>query len=79
MVSEGKYRLLNARAEHRKQVRTMLAQAIVSKTLDMERQRQAEIRQRLDRIAKIELVKKVKVCLYAAATCNTQSSCMGVG
>ena len=41
----------------------MLAQAIVNKTLDMERQRQAEIRKRLDRISKIELVKKVRVSL----------------
>lgn len=63
MVSESKYRLLNARAEHRKQVREMLAQAIVHKTLDMERMRQAKVKRRLEDIAKIELVKKVRVSL----------------
>lgn len=61
VVNESKYRLLNARANHRKQVKEMLAQAIVHKTLDMERQRQAEIRRRVDKITKIELVKRVKV------------------
>jgi len=63
VVSESKYRLLNARAEHRKQVREMLAQAIVHKTLDMERMRQAKVKRRLEDIAKIELVKKVRVSL----------------
>lgn len=46
----------------------MLAQAIVGKTLDMERQRQAEVRRRLDRIAKIELVKKVRVSIPGHVT-----------
>ena len=64
VIIESKYRLLNARANHRKQVREMLAQAIVHKTLDMERRRQAEIRNRLDKIAKIEMVKRVRVSLY---------------
>lgn len=61
VITESKYRLLNARANHRKQVREMLAQAIVHKTLDMERRRQAEIRHRLDKISKIEMVKRVRV------------------
>ena len=61
VISESKYRLLNARASHRKQVKEMLAEAIVSKTIDMERQRQAEVRKRLDRIAKLEMVKRVRV------------------
>lgn len=41
----------------------MLAQAIVHKTLDMERMRQAKVKRRLEDIAKIELVKKVRVSL----------------
>ena len=50
-----------ARKEHQKHVRELLAQAIVHKTLDMERTRQVAIKQKLEEIAKIELVRRVKV------------------
>lgn len=50
-----------ARKEHKKHVRDLLAQAIVHKTLDMERNRQVTIRKKLEEIAKIELVKRVRV------------------
>ena len=50
-----------ARKEHKKHVRDMLAQAIVHKTLDMERARQVQIKRKLEEIAKIELVRRVQV------------------
>lgn len=50
-----------ARKEHKKHVKDMLAQAIVHKSLDMERTRQVEIRRKLEEIAKIELVRRVRV------------------
>jgi hypothetical protein len=50
-----------ARKEHKKHVKDMLSQAIVHKTLDMERTRQVEIRRKLEEIAKIELVRRVRV------------------
>lgn len=50
-----------ARKEHKKHVRDLMAQAIVHKTLDMERTRQVAIKQKLEEIAKIELVRRVKV------------------
>ncbi|KAK3750351.1 hypothetical protein QZH41_010267, partial [Actinostola sp. cb2023] len=50
-----------AKKEHRKHVRDLLATAIIHKALDMERQRQYEIRKRLDEIYKVELVRKVKI------------------
>lgn len=60
-MSENTYRLNMARKEHKKHVKNMLAQAIVHKTLDLERSRQSEIRKKLEEIAKIELVRRVKV------------------
>ena len=63
IVSENTYRLNMARKEHKKHVRELLAQAIVHKTLDMERNRQVEIRKKLEEIAKIELVRRVRVSL----------------
>ena len=50
-----------ARKEHKKHVRELLASAIVHKTLDLERMRQVEIRKRLEEIAKMELVRRVRV------------------
>nr|XP_022304753.1 glutamate-rich protein 3-like isoform X4 [Crassostrea virginica] len=60
LVSENQYRLNMARKEHKKHVKDMLAQAIVHKSLDMERTRQVEIRRKLEEIAKIELVRRVR-------------------
>lgn len=53
----------------------MLAQAIVHKTLDMERQRQAEVRKRLDRISKIEMVKKVRVSRESNSILFPKAAC----
>lgn len=50
-----------SRKEHKKYVKDMLAQAIVHKTLDLERTRQAEIKKKLEEIAKIQLVQRVRV------------------
>ena len=50
-----------AKKEHKKHVRELLAQAIVHKTLDMERMRQVNIKKKLEEIAKIELVQRVQV------------------
>ncbi|KAL8572572.1 hypothetical protein ACOMHN_017206 [Nucella lapillus] len=60
IVSESMYRLNMSRREHKRHVKDMLAQAIVHKTLDMERFRQAEIKQKLEEIAKIEIVRRVR-------------------
>lgn len=61
IVTETSYRLNIARKEHKKHVKDLLAQAIVHKTLDLERHRQVAIRQKLEEIAKIELVQRVRV------------------
>ncbi|RUS88027.1 hypothetical protein EGW08_004193, partial [Elysia chlorotica] len=61
IVAENTYRLNMSRREHKHHVKDMLAQAIVHKTLDLERSRQAEIRRKLEEIAKIELVRRVRV------------------
>ncbi|XP_025092847.1 glutamate-rich protein 3-like isoform X2 [Pomacea canaliculata] len=60
IVSEATYRLNMSRKEHKKYVKDMLAQAIVHKTLDLERTRQAEIKKKLEEIAKIQLVQRVR-------------------
>ncbi|XP_071115484.1 glutamate-rich protein 3-like [Haliotis cracherodii] len=60
IVTETSYRLNIARKEHKKHVKDLLAQAIVHKTLDLERHRQVAIRQKLEEIAKIELVQRVR-------------------
>lgn len=60
VVTENEFRVRMARKEHRRQVRDMLASAIVNNTLDMERRRQVLIRRKLEEIASIELVKRVK-------------------
>ncbi|GFO02013.1 glutamate-rich protein 3-like isoform x4 [Plakobranchus ocellatus] len=60
IVTENTYRLNMSRREHKQHVKDMLAQAIVHKTLDLERTRQAEIRKKLEEIAKIELVRRVR-------------------
>ena len=61
IVSESTFRLNMAKKEHKKHVRELLAQAIVHKTLDMERMRQVNIKKKLEEIAKIELVQRVQV------------------
>ncbi|KAJ8311283.1 hypothetical protein KUTeg_011168 [Tegillarca granosa] len=61
IISENQYRLNMARKEHKKHVKDLLAQAIVHKTLDLERNRQVEIKSKLEEIAKIELVRRVRV------------------
>lgn len=61
LVSENEYRSRIAQKEHRKHVRDVLAQAIVHKALDMERQRQVAIRKKLEEIAKLDLVARVRV------------------
>ena len=63
VVTEATYRINMARKEHKKHVRNLLAQAIVHKTLDIERNRQVHIKKKLEEIAKIELVRSVKVIL----------------
>ena len=63
IVSENQYRLNMARKEHKKHVKDLLAQAIVHKTLDIERNRQVEIKCKLEEISKLELVRRVRVCI----------------
>ncbi|KAH3713027.1 hypothetical protein DPMN_072790 [Dreissena polymorpha] len=60
IISENQYRLNMARKEHKKHVKNLLAQAIVHKTLDLERYRQVEIKKKLEEIAKIEMVRRVR-------------------
>ncbi|XP_071944941.1 uncharacterized protein [Antedon mediterranea] len=61
LVTETTYRLNMARKEHQKHVRDLLAQAIVHKALDIERYRQSDIKKKLEEIAKIELVRRVRL------------------
>ncbi|XP_074656719.1 uncharacterized protein LOC141909936 isoform X3 [Tubulanus polymorphus] len=60
IVTENTYRLNMSRKEHKQHVKDLLAQAIVHKTLDMERTRQVQIKKKLEEIAKIELVRRVR-------------------
>ena len=64
IISENSYRQMMARKEHQRHVRQVLAQAIVHKTLDMERIRQVKIKQKLEEISKIERVRRVKVSYF---------------
>ncbi|XP_072175592.1 uncharacterized protein [Diadema setosum] len=61
LVTESTYRLNMARREHQRHVRDLMAQAIVHKTLDLERHRQADIKRKLEEIAKVELVRRVRM------------------
>ncbi|XP_052764022.1 glutamate-rich protein 3-like isoform X3 [Mya arenaria] len=61
IVGENQYRLNMARKEHKKHVKDLLAQAIVHKTLDLERYRQVEIKKKLEEISKIEVVRRVRL------------------
>lgn len=61
VVSETVYRVNCARHEHQKQVRDMIAQAIVHKALDMERQRQVVAQRQLEEMAKLQMVQRVRV------------------
>lgn len=65
IVTESSYRLTMARKEHQGHVRDLMAQAIVHKALDMERHRQASIKRKLEEIAKVKLVQRVRV-LYTS-------------
>ncbi|XP_071855597.1 uncharacterized protein [Apostichopus japonicus] len=60
IVTESSYRLTMARKEHQGHVRDLMAQAIVHKALDMERHRQASIKRKLEEIAKVKLVQRVR-------------------
>ena len=60
IVSEKVFRLNNARKEHQRHVRDLLAQAIVHKALDMERHRQMQIKKQLEEIGKVERVRRVR-------------------
>ncbi|XP_064651775.1 glutamate-rich protein 3-like isoform X3 [Lineus longissimus] len=60
IVTQNQYRHNMAKKEHKQHVKDLLAQAIVHKTLDMERMRQVAIKKKLEEIAKIELVRRVK-------------------
>ncbi|XP_069106776.1 glutamate-rich protein 3-like isoform X3 [Argopecten irradians] len=60
IISENQYRINMARKEHKKHVKDLLSQAIVHKTLDLERTRQVEIKRKLEEIGKIELVRRVR-------------------
>ncbi|CAD5123907.1 DgyrCDS12214 [Dimorphilus gyrociliatus] len=60
IISENSYRINMAKKEHKKHVRDLLAQAIVHKTLDVERNRQVLVKKKLEEISKIELVRRVK-------------------
>lgn len=60
IVSEKVFRLNNARKDHQRHIRDVLAQAIIHKALDMERHRQMSIKQQLEKISKIERVRKVR-------------------
>lgn len=61
VVSETMYRMYWTRRQHQQQMHEVLANAILNKTLDMERTRQAEIRKKIDEISKLELVRRMKV------------------
>ena len=67
-----------SRKEHKKHVKDMLAQAIVHKTLDLERSRQAEIKKKLEEIAKIQLVRRVRVRFVFVALSVCLSFCLSV-
>lgn len=73
IVSETTYRLSMSRKEHKKHVKDMLAQAIVHRTLDLERSRQAEIKTKLEEISKIQLVRRMRVssCLIYFESCTS--------
>lgn len=64
VVSETTYRMYWTRREQQQQMHEILANAILNKTLDMERTRQAEIRKKIDEISKIELVRRMKVSFF---------------
>ena len=67
-----------SRKEHKKHVKDMLAQAIVHKTLDLERSRQAEIKKKLEEIAKIQLVRRVRVRFLFVVLSVCLSFCLSV-
>ncbi|ESO91318.1 hypothetical protein LOTGIDRAFT_105547, partial [Lottia gigantea] len=60
VISENKVRCNMLKQERKRQIKTTIAQAIVEKTLEIERQRQAIIQQKLEEIAKLELVKRIR-------------------
>ena len=61
IVPEATYRANITRAEQKQEVKEALAQAIVHKSLDLQLKRESEIQKRLEEIAKLELVRKIRV------------------
>ncbi|ESO83207.1 hypothetical protein LOTGIDRAFT_236792 [Lottia gigantea] len=60
LISENTFRLNMAKKDRRRHIKNTLAQAIVEKTLELDRHRQNVIKQKLEEIAKIELVQRVR-------------------
>jgi len=59
IVSEKLYRMYWSEQEHRTQIREMVAQAILHKTLDLERMAQVEEEKKLNEIAKLETMSRI--------------------
>lgn len=60
IIPETTYRANITRAEQKREVKEALAQAIVYKSLDLQLKRESEIQKRMEEIAKLELVKKIR-------------------
>lgn len=60
-MSEGAVRSQHQRKQHKSHVQEMLAQAIVNKAVDIERARQVAVRKDIEMIAKVDLVRRVRV------------------
>ncbi|XP_063689897.1 glutamate-rich protein 3-like isoform X5 [Bolinopsis microptera] len=60
VVDEPTFRYHTARKEHRAHVKELMSQAVINKTLELERNRRAFIRDKLIEIRKIETVNRVK-------------------
>lgn len=60
-MSETSYQAHWRRIENNRQMHDVLANAILNKTLDMERLRQAEIRNKFEEIQKVEHVRDMRV------------------
>ena len=64
MVSEEEYRIQLARKEHKRMMKGLITQAVVQRTVELERERQARVKNKLEEISKMELVKRVRVNSY---------------
>ncbi|XP_012978572.2 glutamate-rich protein 3 isoform X2 [Mesocricetus auratus] len=60
ILSEKEYKVNTMKQDHQKYIRECLAQAIFHKVLDMERNRQLEIRRKLDALARKERIQRLK-------------------